>query len=61
MVAARFKPCPDDREALVMPAAHNMDNLPELAEADSPPHIRQIYSEIRHWTGGPIEIGRAHV
>lgn len=37
-----------------MPAAHHMDNLPELAEADSPPHIRQIYSEIRKWTGGPI-------
>ena len=37
-----------------MTAALHMDNLPELAEADSPPHIRQIYSEIRKWTGGPI-------
>ena len=28
--------------------------LPELAEADSPADIREIFAEIRQWTGGPI-------
>ena len=37
-----------------MPTAYHVDNLPELAEAVSPPHIRQIYREIRECTGGPI-------
>ena len=37
-----------------MAIAYDVDNLPELAEAQSPPHIRQIYREIREWTGGPI-------
>ena len=37
-----------------MPTTYDVDNLPELAEAVSPPHIRQIYREIRECTGGPI-------
>lgn len=37
-----------------MSTAHDVENLPELAEIDAPPHIRRIYAEIRQWTGGPI-------
>ena len=37
-----------------MSSTHDVDHLPELAEIQSPAHIRQIYAEIRQWTAAPI-------